>query len=1027
MAWVNSAPTLLVPLHLSLSIVTLTAIPQTLLLALVTTNTVIIYDTRNLLPLAVHKRLDECMETHGISVEAKVRHISVDTARLDQLNSVNLYVRTKNHFVLIYHVFVNYAKSLYEICDEENGDSIHQNSLPFAESSSKYSITNILKNATMSIIQGSGADSTLRSIEHFNSSSSDDDKRNASVPLAKLTLIKILKLSSAISGFWCKLNSQNLIFASEDDHIQLLNMKSFKSEMIKFSDYKWFYDTALLEYSSKHNFFLHLDSQNELSIIEFSSKEASEISIEHTFLLKVDFECGNILFNPQFDLVVLQTSSCLKLYKIAISDTAHDHALTFVKDIYSYQSSQQPHRCKWSPCGNFLVVAHGDDGSWKIISKFGFVFFDSRIIKSELSNINFDTSTSESSLADFCSVADFSITPNASQLHLINKSSTTLYQLDLLRWQGRLGNSSIFIDDKYFSIPDPSASSHFIRIPILPSFQAILSKVNEINGNRATKKLTGQLSVSLSNSRQLSVLYGTHIAVSTPITSGLEGLHVLWYEFYNHFLESMNVVDHFWIDDYLVIVNRYPREDSDNDATNADNMIDELVIISTIPSKYGAGGSNFKFDSDLIVWRHSFNNKIISSELVEANSHGLKKLVLITSDLKIIFMEVSTNCARDTSKQEKSRGQEPIRLSMKVKKTIHLSSIRHKLPLQLVQQVMTYHERHFFFLLNTGELFLLKNQVSGDNSETDLLQDNTQANNMYDLIKVATSVESIQLNHINFGEHQGQEFLTLFDGKQISIYTLKELVERTYEFEGVERSGDIDVFKILKPFTVQISSFLPIRILRNLGSIEASGFKHQILAKNDNLIIKHSHTRQLILNRFIYHDLFEANLSPAAITSKYADFENFDYCLELLLFECLDNRDSSLLRVCELVSSTTRADSIYVNFLRKIEVRYWRNFFELLKQTPVGFMNRLIESNDVELCYNYLNVYLNFKREVESSETPFDDDESLLLGQKDRSIITKIIRMLRETEKWDECYELCRFIKLLEPLGEFLREIRSGL
>ena len=109
-------------------------------------------------------------------------------------------------------------------------------------------------------------------------------------------------------------------------------------------------------------------------------------------------------------------------------------------------------------------------------------------------------------------------------------------------------------------------------------------------------------------------------------------------------------------------------------------------------------------------------------------------------------------------------------------------------------------------------------------------------------------------------------------------------------------------------------------------------------------------------------------------------------------------------------------------------MRYWDKFFALLKQTPEGFMNRLIESNDVELCYSYLNVYLNFKRESESSTT-LDSCTELqpILVMEDRRLITKIIGMLADAEKYDECFELCRFIKLLEPSGELLKKIRSVL
>lgn len=88
-------------------------------------------------------------------------------------------------------------------------------------------------------------------------------------------------------------------------------------------------------------------------------------------------------------------------------------------------------------------------------------------------------------------------------------------------------------------------------------------------------------------------------------------------------------------------------------------------------------------------------------------------------------------------------------------------------------------------------------------------------------------------------------------------------------------------------------------------------------------------------------------------------------------------------------------------------------------------MNRLIKSQDVELCYNYLIVYLNFKREYESAETP--EDDQALLDSKDRQIILRIIDLLKSSESWDHCFELCRFVKLLEPSGELLLQMRTHI
>lgn len=1029
MAWVNGCPSFLVPLALSLEIVAVTPIPQTPLLAIVSSNTVILYDSRNLVPLAVHRRLFECMDSHGPNIQAKVRHISVDSAKLDQLPSVNLFVKTKSNFVLIYHIFVNYAKSLYEVSDKNDGEKLLQNCLPLALASSRFNLTALFKSATRTIIQGGSALLNLENIEHFQNCADDDGHRNENIPLPKLTLVKILKMNAGLTGYWCKLNSHNLIFYNDCHELQLLNIKSFKNEIIKLPDYPWFYDTVLVEYNLLHNYFLHLNSERELSLVDFVLDETNKLTLGHSMLLKLEFECKAIFFNPQFDLVVLQTDSSLKIYKLFTS--AKKHAISFLKTILEFPKGCQL-EVKWSPCGTFLMVVNEETGTWQLVSKFGQSLFESHSILGEMSSSRVETSD-VGKISDFCTISKFAIASNAQHLYLVNKEKTRMYFLRLSRLQNSSSDVPIIYDDNYLSVALSQTDNSFCRFPLLPSFQKIISKLHHINGTSvrlSTKKATGILNIRSNSFDQLSISYGENLAISTPIRYGEEVNHATWYIFANYFMESMNIVDHFWIDDYLVVINRFVKDDIEEETdSDHDPMVDELIILDTAPSKYGNGGAAFRFDSDLIVWRHSFKGKIINFELVDSKSStNSKTLVLVTGDLKIIMMEVNKTTPKaetaDTPKQTNHK------ISIRVRRTIHLSSIKNKLPIPLVQQMSMVDFKHFFFLLNNGDLYLLKNQLPNSDSDVSAQRGAIQMNNMYDLIKISAAVESFQVLTIDFNEECKKRFITLFNGDEILIFNLTELVDRVYEFEGVEHSSEVDVFKVLQPVRIQISTFHPLKIRQSSGSIEVTGFEYRTIFKNDHLMVKHKTSKQLILNRFIQHDLFENNLELGAIIAKYSQFGNFDYCLELLLFDFLDDIDKKdrLDTVCKLVDATTKADSIYVNFLRKIEVKYWYKFFKLLGQTPVSFMNRLIESRDVELCYNYLIVYLNFKREFESTSTPLDsDDNQSILDERDRAIISQLIKLLQEAHRWEECFELCRFIKLLEPTGELLEQIRDDL
>lgn len=1011
MTWVNSCPKFLIPLSLSLPIVAVTPIPQTPLLAVVTSSTVVIYESTSLLPLALHKRTQECLQTHGPSVEAQARHVAVDTSKLHQLHSVNLYVRTNSNYVLIFHLFINYARSLYEVTDANDTDRTLQNSKPLASDSSRFNLTNLIKLATKTIIQGGAAGTNLTNLEHFNNAATDDDQRNENIPLVKLTMVKILKMNAGITGFWCKPSSQNLIFSNDCQEVQILNLKTFNNEIIKLLDFKWYYDTELIEYNSNYNFFLHLNTTNELAVLQFDHS-SKDLTLSYTLLTKLDFKCRAIIFNPQFNLVIFQSDTDLRIYKMSLN--AKHSTLTYLKTLHGI-SDPKTTFCKWSPCGTFLILWDTETGFWKIISKFGFCLFDSQSLAEEISTADIEPENLER-VNGFCFISNCAISLNSQTLYLVNADSSKLFYVDLLRLQERYADLPIFYDNNYLSSPITEIKS-FARFPILPMFQKILSRFHFVNGTALAlshRKPTGAFTIKTNDFQQLSISYGESIAVSTPIKLGTEFLQPLWYVFYNHVAEAMNIVDHFWVDDYLFTINRFAREDGDADDGH-NLMVDELMVFNTLASKHGAGGVDFKFDSDSLVWRHSFKTRIVNFELVDNQTS--KTLVLVTSDMKVILLSLS-------SKDESGEG----RIAISILRTIHLSSMKHKISITSIQQIAMVDGKHFLFLLDTGEMFLLKNQSQETGEDTTNGKSITQMNNMYELIKICSVVESFQVSVINFNQTRHNRYVTFFNGNDVLIYNMNELVERTYEFVGVENSGEVDIEKPLLPIKVIIDTFMPLRVILSTGSIEVTGFEYQPTFKSGFLILKHKSSRQLILNKFIEHDLFESSLSVNEITQKYLNFSNYDYCLELLLFENLDNADQTnrIQKVCRLVDATGNSDSIYINFLRKIEVTYWNNFFDLLNQTPVGFMNRLIESKNVELCYNYLNVYLNFKREFEGSAAQaVSDEDGKILDNKDRALISRIIQMLLKELKWDECFELCRYIKLLEPSGELLREIRE--
>lgn len=1033
MAWVNTAPNVLVPVPLTSLIIDLVPVPHAPILLLVSTKSVVVLESSSFLPLAFHNRSSECLESHGKSKEICVFQVSVNTAENERVRAATFCISTESTFLLMYQLSMNYSNSVYEITDMKNSDYVLQNSLPLLHVNANHSITNFIKSATRSL--GFTAESTMTNIEHFENGGHDDETRNENIPQVRIALTKLLKLPCAVVNLWSKPNSNSVMFRNNAEQIQLLNLKSLNSHIVDFASCDCLADTLLLEYNPTYNFFFHVTSKLELSVLEVSSGET--VTIKRTAVGLLDFQPKRFIFNPQHDLVLVQLPDSLYIYLFRYKwNKTYD-----LRRINNVINLFKPpiYKCCWAPCGEFFTVVE-DNKYFKMVSKFGFTLFDSAAIGPEISNAYIDSAIS-SRLTDFCRVHFCTISSNGQLLFLINEQETMMYSLSLLRLSSNCNSTIPVLHDlNYLDFLTQKSASHLHRLPLLPSFQNILYKTQLINGistESELKKSTGFFTISRNIFNQVSLAHGPNLAISTPISLGLEALHALWFQFHSHFTDSLNIVNHFWIKDILVVINRYEK-DQKTSSNCSYQFVDELMILSTAASKFGAGGVDFKFDSDLITWRHTFNNRIINFEL-STTSENLNMLTLLTSDLKIIIMEVSV-ANRDTPHKANEIKLGQARISIDVCRTIHLSSISNKFSICNVQQLVSIQERHFLFLLSTGDVFLLKNQLIGSLS-----------NNMYELKHIGSGIERMQIFDIDFSNGE-QKFVSMFAGNALFIYDLmkliadatetlsskletvpncelKQLLDPNSAEQNPDLQPDLPISSVdsLPPIIIEAVAYSPLYVSTSKTSIEIVNLEYQFIAKNEHLVIKHRTNRRLVLNRFINYDLFVAQLNISDIIKKYQNFLNYEYCLELLLYENLNEQalDKRIARICELVDASNNTHAIYVNLLRKIEVHYWPRFFSFLQQTPVEFMDRLISLKDVELCYNYLIIYLNYKRESVSAKE--SSNSATVLNEEERSVITQIIRMLLDARRWSACYELCRFIKLLEPLNELLMLIRQLL
>lgn len=1043
MVWIDSSPVAQVPVSIPSNdtIIKIIHATHTPLLVVLTQTYVLIYDQYTLLPLSYHKRSDESIETQGFNEDIKVKQLSVDTSQLEKILTINLFIQTNSNYLIIYQVLINYNKSLFEVFSKTN-DELIQTSVPLCDTSSKTSITSIIKSATRAIIQGADSSKVnLENVEHFNNNSIEDGYGASPVEFVKLSIFKILKISIGVNKFWLKSNSNNLIIFNKTNEIQLINLSTFKNQVLDLLNYEWFDDKwtiVSLNYNIFQNYFLIVNDINEIWYVFITVNESSEITLSSEKVYTINNEnakVGIVRFNSQHPLVLLEIDSQVHLFKLG----TNIHGILQLSLVKIFSNINAPHKSFfWSPCGDFFMVIDHDTGYWKGYSKFGNILFSSNHLTHDIVN------TTEQSLIDFLKVSQILIAPNSQQLYLLSHNQSRIYIVNLLKLNGYNSPSFVFNDMEYLIVP--SVNNTINKFPITPNFKSIIQKHEVFNGsisNGKAQSLNGKIKISCNQSSQISMSFGSHLSISTPIHDGNNTNHILWYNFHNYYMETLNLIDHFWYDDYLIMINRFVKDD--------ELLVDELIVLDTSTSKFGMSGfNNFKFDSDLIVWRHNFNNKILSYDLSSTGDENTKNLVIVSSNLKIIIVELSKNT-------KKPQSNKIYRIFIGISKTIHLSSIKNKLAVELAHQICMIDQKHFLFLLSNGDFYLLKNQTvdqsagasGGGSNPVDILKSKS---NMYDLIKINESIEYFQVTSLA----KFTTIISLFNGSSLLVYNLQEMVDSAFDntihsqyddgissFEEAELTSKQNV---TEPIEVEISKYYyPLTISDSENkyhkNIELVGFEMLTSFQSNNVYLKQKLFHQLILDQFIEYDLFKLKLTDELVIEKYQSFKNFDYCLELILFKYLaqdsfsDQNSSHLTRIIKLVDSINKT-SVFINCLRKIEVAYWSRFFNILNLTPVEYMNKLITLKDEELCYNFLIVYLNFKKEYDVDKTeivyarspsPSPSAISNTLDNDDYEIILKIIKILDKSEKWELCFELCRFIKLLEPTNNLLQLIKKLL
>lgn len=486
------------------------------------------------------------------------------------------------------------------------------------------------------------------------------------------------------------------------------------------------------------------------------------------------------------------------------------------------------------------------------------------------------------------------------------------------------------------------------------------------NFKKMIERDSSQICISRNDYDQIAISQGNNISISTPIVSN-SATHPLWFMFNNHSGNPLNIRRHFWFNDYLVIVNR-SFEDNASDLKSV--SFDEIRIINAKKSKHGHGGEVFAFDEESIIWTHNFHKtKFIDVQYVK-NNHEKGNLLIVTEDMRLIILEISTAKGNQDIGNIKNYN-----IFIEVFKVIHMESMNSVFSTAKIIQTTMISKRHFVFLLSTGQVYIMRNTTTVEQKSN------------FNLIPLGDHVERFDLF-----DASGIEFLYFRSASgDLRVYELLTLLETNAE-------------PIIIPFDQKL------QVLNISNSFEVVYLESKV---SEEGFITQKTSRELVLNKFIEHYLVHDE-------SKINQLKNqkfYDYALELLLFTYgNEDKDEMLRKLLHVIGDNK---DILIRCFRKIELTNWEKYFAVLNTNLTALMTELIDSGNVEQCYHFLIIYLNSKTE--------EDDEKGTLTAKDHELVTKIINMLAESHKWEWCFELCRFIKILEPHGDFLRKIQESL
>ncbi|KAF2859831.1 RIC1-domain-containing protein [Piedraia hortae CBS 480.64] len=252
--------------------------------------------------------------------------------------------------------------------------------------------------------------------------------------------------------------------------------------------------------------------------------------------------------------------------------------------------------------------------------------------------------------------------------------------------------------------------------------------------------------------------------------------------------------------------------------------------------------------------------------------------------------------------------------------------------------------------------------------------------------------------------HSLRDSLWFFDGEAYHVWP---------EVQDVLASAPVELGRDLPPTVRMPLDFYPVAPLISRGVIH--GLEADLVWRKDvNLSLFRLEARtELFLPQLLRHHLSEYN-SPAALhlAGSYQHLPYFAHALEVLLHEVLDSEvdrppsppETALLpSVNSFLSSFPAYLDIIVNCTRKTELRSWRTLFSYLPPVRQLFEDSM-SAGKLKTAAGYLLVLHSFEEEIQLHE------------------FASLFSQASESQQWDLCSELARFLAGIDPSGRTLSE-----